>query len=136
MRKNLLIVLSLAIVLFSQCTTVHFDTIITNGTVYDGAGNTPVLADIGITAGHIAAIGGNLSKKGAAVIDADKLIVTPGFIDIHTHCDSRILLNDSMNAVRNFLTQGVTTVVTRQLLPSKYLANSQIMTGNFVCRNR
>lgn len=109
MRRSLLIISSLAIVLFSQCTTAHFD---------------------------IAEIGENLPKKGATVIDADKLIVAPGFIDIHTHCDSRILLKDSMNAVKNFLTQGVTTIVTGHLLPSKYLANDQILTGNFVCRNR
>ncbi|HBL75867.1 MAG: hypothetical protein A2W90_10655 [Bacteroidetes bacterium GWF2_42_66] len=112
MRRSLLIILSLAIVLFSQCTTAHFDIVITNGTVYDGTGNAPVRADIGIIDGYISGIGENLSTRGATVIDADKLIVAPGFIDIHTHCDSRILLKDSMNAVKNFLTQGVTTVVT------------------------
>ncbi len=119
MKRNLLIILCLVVVLFFQCTTAHFDIIITNGTVYDGTGNAPVRTDIGITAGHIAAMGGKLSKKGATVIDAGNLIVAPGFIDIHTHCDSRIL-KDSMNTVKNFLTQGVTTVVTGNCGSGRY----------------
>jgi len=111
MSRNLLIIFSLTII-FCQCTTRHFDIVITNGTIYDGSGNAPVQTDIGITDGHIARIGKNLQKKGATVINADKLIVAPGFIDIHTHCDRKILLNDSTKTAKNYLTQGVTTVVT------------------------
>lgn len=109
--KQILIILILSAGLFLSCTNSHFDIVITNGTVYDGTGNAPVAADIGITADSIAGIGKNLLKRGAIVIDAGNLIVAPGFIDIHTHCDGEIL-TDGMNSVKNYLTQGVTTVVT------------------------
>lgn len=113
MKKRLIlfVTISLVIVLFSQCTTNDFDIVIKNGTIYDGTGNAPTQADIGITDGYIAEIGENLSTRGATVIDASNLIVAPGFIDIHTHCDRGILVNGK-NSVKNYLTQGVTTVVT------------------------
>jgi N-acyl-D-amino-acid deacylase len=105
------LVFSLVVVLYTQCKTNHYDIVITNGTVYDGTGNAPGRADIGITSGYISGIGVNLSTRGATVVDASNLIVAPGFIDIHTHCDSKIL-EAGMNSLRNYLTQGVTTVVT------------------------
>lgn len=109
--KGSLIILYLIILLFWQCQTNHFDIIIVNGTVYDGTGSIPFKADIGITANSIAVIGKNTSKRRATVINADNLIVAPGFIDIHTHCDDKIL-TEGMNSVKNYLTQGVTTLVT------------------------
>jgi N-acyl-D-aspartate/D-glutamate deacylase len=111
MKRHLCIIFFLVIALFSQCNTSHFDIVITNGTVYDGGGNAPIIADIGIKDGVIAEINENLPTGGAIVIDAAKLIISPGFIDIHTHCDSEIL-KEGMHAVKNYLTQGVTTVVT------------------------
>jgi N-acyl-D-aspartate/D-glutamate deacylase len=96
---------------FSQCTRDRFDLVIKNGIVYDGSGEAPVYADIGITDGTITKISKKISAGGAPVIDAGSYIVAPGFIDIHTHCDGE-LTKEGMNAVKNYLTQGVTTVVT------------------------
>lgn len=70
------------LVLFSCEKKPSYDTILRNGLVYDGSGNKPFTADIGINADTIAAIGdlkGNLSK---AEIDLDGLAVSPGFINM------------------------------------------------------
>jgi N-acyl-D-amino-acid deacylase len=98
-----------------------FDTLITRGTVYDGTDAAPQVADIGIRGDRIAAIG-KITATAAQFIDAKGLIVTPGFIDIHTHCDltfkrlgmKRFLAHfmPSFKGNYNYLYQGVTTVVT------------------------
>jgi len=100
-----------------------FDVIIRNGTVYDGSLKDPHVADIGIKNKKIIAIG-DLSKQTAAkTINATGLIVAPGFIDVHTHCDlvfneagwKRIFAHfmDEWKGNYNYITQGVTTVVTQ-----------------------
>ncbi len=97
-----------------------FDVIIKNGLVYDGTLNPPYLADIGIHKDRIKTIG-NVAGEASKIIDARGLIVTPGFIDIHTHCDltfkrtgiKRYLayILPSWKGNYNYLYQGVTTVV-------------------------
>lgn len=94
---------------FVQCST-NYDVVIKNGILYDGSGNAPYATDIGITNGIIREIGTIRTGK-SQVIDASGLYVSPGFIDIHTHCD-RGLTQPGMSAAQNYLTQGVTTVVT------------------------
>ena len=96
---------------FYQCSTEHFDMVIKNGAIYDGSGEAPVFADLGIKDGMITKIDKKISAGESPVIDAAGFIVAPGFIDIHTHCDGE-LAKEGMNPVRNYLTQGVTTVVT------------------------
>jgi N-acyl-D-aspartate/D-glutamate deacylase len=82
------------------------------GTVYDGSGSPGRSADIGIREGTIVKIGRIGRAKGALrVIDARGQAVVPGFLDIHTHCDMDIG-NPETRANLNYLTQGVTTVVT------------------------
>jgi N-acyl-D-amino-acid deacylase len=65
-----------------------FDTLISGGSVVDGTGSAPRTADVAISDGKIAAIGSNL---GAAkqTVDAAGLVVTPGWVDIHTHYDAQ-----------------------------------------------
>ena len=65
-----------------------FDLVIRGGTLYDGNGNTAFTGDVAITDKKIVEVGG---KLGAAKqdIDADGLMVTPGFVDIHTHYDGQ-----------------------------------------------
>ena len=62
--------------------------VIRNGTVIDGTGAAPFAADVAIAGGKIAAVG-RIAGKGAEEIDARGMLVTPGFIDPHTHYDAQ-----------------------------------------------
>src|SRR5882672_11510938 len=64
------------------------DLVIRNGTVIDGSGSPRRIADIAVQDGKIAAVGPSLAP-GKREIDADGLIVAPGFVDIHTHYDGQ-----------------------------------------------
>ena len=68
--------------------THTFDLVIRNGAVIDGTGEDPREADVAVTNGKIAAVG-KLGGSGAEEIDAKGHIVTPGFVDIHTHYDGQ-----------------------------------------------
>lgn len=65
------------------------DTVIRGGTVVDGSGARRFTADVGIKDGKIAEIG-RITAPAAKTIDADGLIVSPGFIDGHTHMDAQV----------------------------------------------
>jgi N-acyl-D-amino-acid deacylase len=98
-------------ILISTCSSVSaqtYDVIIRGGHVIDGAGNPWIKADVGIRAGHIARIGRLDGAPAARVIDATGQVVTPGFIDMHTHSEY-VLLYDG-NA-QSKIRQGVTTEV-------------------------
>ena len=66
-----------------------YDLLIKNGTVVDGTGAPARQADVAITDGKIAEIG-KVTDGADTVIDADGLVVAPGFIDPHTHYDAQI----------------------------------------------
>lgn len=85
-----------------------FDLLITGGRVLDGTGRPAEVADIGIRQGRIVALGALKERPARERIEANGLIVAPGFIDIHTHSDISLLLNP-VDEPR--LWQGVTTVV-------------------------
>ncbi len=61
--------------------------VIRNGTIIDGSGADPFEADVAMAGGRITAIGRAL-PKGDEEIDARGRLVTPGFIDVHTHYDA------------------------------------------------
>jgi N-acyl-D-amino-acid deacylase len=84
-----------------------FDTVIRNGTVVDGTGLAPYRADVGIVDGRIAEIG-RIKERGATDVDADGHVVTPGFIDAHTHMDAQVFWDELGT---NSCWHGVTTVV-------------------------
>ena len=84
-----------------------FDLIIRGGSLVDGTGKPAFRADIAVQDGKIAAVG-KLSDSAARVIDADGLVVTPGFIDPHTHYDGQICWDPQVTASS---WHGVTTVV-------------------------
>ena len=84
-----------------------FDLVIRNAEVHDGLGSEPRIADIGVSAGRIAAIGEGLGS-GEKEIDATGLIATPGFVDIHTHYDGQATWENRLSPSSN---HGVTTVV-------------------------
>lgn len=85
-----------------------FDLLIKGGTVIDGTGSAAMLADVGIRDGRISAMGAIDSTDALRILDAKGLHVVPGFVDIHTHTDSAILLLPTADSK---LRQGVTTEV-------------------------
>lgn len=85
-----------------------FDLKIMNGTIVDGSGNKRYKADIGIKSDMIDAIGDLNDAESKRTIDAKGMIVSPGFIDMHTHSDLSILY-DGHNNTRIY--NGVTTDV-------------------------
>ncbi len=95
--------------LIAGCSTKsHFDIIIKNGTVIDGSGAQGFQKDIGIKNDKIAVIDDLKSSSADKIIDAKNLIVSPGFIDIHTHTDTELLVNPKAESK---IRQGVTTEV-------------------------
>ncbi len=85
-----------------------YDIIIKSGRIIDGTGNPWYRADLGIRSGKIAEIGNLEDKKAKRMIDARGMMVTPGFIDMHTHAERRM---PEIPSVENYTRQGVTTVV-------------------------
>ena len=86
-----------------------YDWVIRNGRIVDGSGNPWFPADIAVKDGKIVALGRINPGEAAQVIDAQNMIIAPGFIDVHAHVEGGILRNP---AAENFLRMGVTTVVT------------------------
>jgi len=86
---------------------VH-DILIKNARIVDGSGNPWFSGDIAISGGRIAAVGSNLRSQATQVIDAESKVVSPGFIDIHTHSDLPVLIDPDC---ASYIHQGVTTQV-------------------------
>ncbi|WP_159647777.1 N-acyl-D-amino-acid deacylase family protein [Sphingorhabdus sp. 109] len=84
------------------------DTLIKGGTIVDGLGGAPRIGDIGIKDGLIVELGDAIVADAKAVLNAAGAIVTPGFVDIHTHYDGQISWDDEMNPSAS---HGVTSVV-------------------------
>jgi len=87
--------------------TAEFDLVIRNGSVADGRGGPLVEADVAVKDGKIAAIG-RIAGTGAEEIDARGKLVTPGFVDIHTHYDGQATWDARLNPSS---WHGVTTIV-------------------------
>jgi N-acyl-D-aspartate/D-glutamate deacylase len=84
-----------------------FDLIIRGGTVIDGTGGPPRTADVAIHDGKVAQVG-KVTEHARRVIDADGALVTPGFVDIHTHYDGQASWDSRLQPSSE---HGVTTVV-------------------------
>ena len=87
---------------------MEFNLIIRNGTVIDGSGQPGVAADVGIRGDRIAAVDDLAAATAAQTLDATGKVVSPGFIDIHTHSDFTLLLDPQGEGM---VRQGVTTNV-------------------------
>ena len=83
-----------------------FDIIIHNGKIVDGSGQKAYPADIGIENGRITEISPGLEAESQDVIDAEGYMVSPGFIDMHSHSDFTLLVHPEAESK---IRQGVTT---------------------------
>lgn len=86
----------------------NIDTIIKGGTVVDGTGAPPRQADIAISGGMIVEVASKITTPATRTIDAEGQLVTPGFIDVHTHYDGQVLWDDKLDPSFG---HGITTVV-------------------------
>ncbi len=86
---------------------MSYDLVIRNGTIVDGLGGAPYRGDVAVSDGVIAAVG-TISETGEREIDATGLLVTPGFVDLHTHYDGQAIWSDRMIPSS---AHGVTTAV-------------------------
>src|SRR5689334_13578222 len=90
---------------------VQADVVVRGATLYDGTGQTGQVGDLAIRGDRIVAIGKFTVAGKPRIVDGTNLVVSPGFIDLHTHCDPG-MTKKATRANLNYLTQGVTTVVT------------------------
>jgi len=86
---------------------MSYDLVIRNGTVVDGLGAEPFRADVAASDGVIVAIG-TVDEPGTREIDATGLLVTPGFVDLHTHYDGQAIWSDRLSPSSS---HGVTTAL-------------------------
>ena len=82
------------------------DIVLEGGTVYDGTGQPPYVADIGVADGTIQAIGDLADTTTTERLSVAGLAVAPGFIDLHTHSDFTLLVDGHAESQVH---QGVTT---------------------------
>ena len=86
---------------------MQYDLVIKNGIIVDGSGGARYPADVGVSGGKIAHIG-RINGSARQVVDADGQVVTPGFVDGHTHMDAQIFW-DPLGSSSCY--HGVTTVI-------------------------
>jgi N-acyl-D-aspartate/D-glutamate deacylase len=80
---------------FGAAPAATYDLCIRNGTIVDGLGGEPYVGDVAIAEGVIAAVGA-VDGEATRELDATGLLVTPGFIDLHTHYDGQAIWSDRM----------------------------------------
>lgn len=86
---------------------MSYDLCIRGGTIVDGLGGEPYVADVAVRDGVIVEIG-SVAGTAEREIDATGLLVTPGFVDLHTHYDGQAIWSDRLNPSS---AHGVTTAV-------------------------
>lgn len=87
----------------------EFDLVIRNGTIVDGTGRDAFRGDVAVKDGLIVAVGPAVAGSADDVVDAEGRLVTPGFVDVHTHYDGQVTWDDTLEPS---FSHGVTTVVT------------------------
>jgi N-acyl-D-amino-acid deacylase len=112
-RWFLALCLFAGIVAAPRSQTPQFDFLIRGGQVVDGSGNPWFYADVAVKDGRIVALGALPAATAARIIDAGGKIVTPGFIDMHSHADSGLAAMDLRHSP-NMVAQGITLSVVNQ----------------------
>jgi N-acyl-D-amino-acid deacylase len=98
-------------ILFASCTPAQqpFDVLITGGDVLDGTGTPAVRADVGIRGDRVVEVGSLAGHAASRTIDATGRVVTPGFIDLHTHSEMPLIADGT---AQSKVRQGVTLDIT------------------------
>ena len=79
-----------------------------NATVVDGSGGPSIVADVAVTDGRVVAMGNLKAMTGSVTVDCEGLVLSPGFIDVHTHSDFALTVYPRAESMTS---QGVTTQV-------------------------
>jgi hypothetical protein len=98
---------SFLLFLAACATAPRYDLLIRNGRIVDGSGAPSFAGDVAVKGDTIVAIGPALRGEAATVIDAKGQVVSPGFIDLHTHARRGIF---DVPTAENYVRQGVTTI--------------------------
>ena len=105
------------------------DVVIRNGRIVDGTGNPWFPADLGIQGDRIVVIGNLASAEAERSLDAQGLVVCPGFIDLHTHSDITLLVNPAADST---VRQGITTVVVGNCGHSAAPVRNELIKSNII----
>ena len=89
-----------------------YDLLLKNGKIVDGTGNPWYYGDVAVKDGKIVYIGKTDGLDAKETIDVEGFIISPGFVDIHTHADFILPLDNHMEILAPFAEQGITTIVT------------------------
>jgi N-acyl-D-aspartate/D-glutamate deacylase len=111
MMRAVLVAVVLFLPTLQPETAVEADIVLKGGTIYDGTDSVGKVGDIAIKGDRIVAVGKFTTKGNPRILNCEGLIISPGFIDLHTHSDYP-LQEKNTNANYNYQAQGVTTVVT------------------------
>jgi len=98
-----------------------YDLLIKNGVIIDGSGEKTYSGSVGIKAGKIASVG-DCPESSDVIIDADEMVIAPGFIDAHTHADVTLLIDGSAETA---LRQGCTSLSIGNCGGSNYPINER-----------
>lgn len=105
-RLMLIAILSSALIPFAA-TAQRYDVLLRGGTIIDGTGRAPYRGDVAVRDGKLVAAGRIPRKaKAATTLDVTGLMVTPGFVNIHSHAES-----NTLPTAHNMLSMGVTTEI-------------------------
>lgn len=85
-----------------------YDLVIRGGMVFDGTGDAGTVLDVAMSNGRVAAMAPTVTGRGTREIDARNRVVSPGFVDIHSHAESSLADDPRAESV---IRQGITTIV-------------------------